>query len=333
MIFADMHCDTITELYKKVKKGSNETLRKNTLHIDLYKLKEADYLLQNFAIFINKGKSQNLFKDCLSNMEFYYKEIEKNKDIILPVTSFEQIRNNIKKGKMSALLTVEEGGVLEGSIENLHKLYQLGVRMITLTWNYENELGYPNFDNKKFTKSGCSKPDFHIVNEEQGLKKTGIYMLEEMEKLGVIVDVSHGSDKLFYDVCHYARKPFVASHSNARAMCNTCRNLSDDMIKELANLGGVMGLNFCADFLNEHSNGVCYMEDIVQHMKHIKKVGGIDVIGLGTDFDGIENELEMKDASGMMLLFDEMLRNGFNSSEIEKIFHKNVLRVYEEILC
>ena len=80
MIFADMHCDTITELYKKVKNGSNETIRKNTLHIDLYKLKEADYLLQNFAVFINKGKSKELFKDCIRNIEFYYKEMEKNKD-------------------------------------------------------------------------------------------------------------------------------------------------------------------------------------------------------------------------------------------------------------
>lgn len=332
MIFADMHCDTITELYKKVKNGSNETIRKNTLHIDLYKLKEADYLLQNFAVFINRGKSKELFKDCIRNIEFYYKEMEKNKDIILPVTTFEQIRNNIKKGKMSALLTVEEGGVLEGSIENLHKLYRLGVRMITLTWNYENELGFPNFDIKKYNESGCSKPDFHIANKEQGLTTTGIYILEEMQRLGMIVDVSHGSDKLFYDVCHNSKKPFVASHSNARKICNNCRNLSDDMIKELANHGGVMGLNFCADFLNEHSNGMCYIEDIVQHMKHIKKVGGTDVIGLGTDFDGIENELEMKDASGMMLLFDEMLRNDFNSSEIEKIFSKNVLRVYKEVL-
>ena len=332
MIFADMHCDTITELYKKVKNGSNETIRKNTLHIDLYKLKEADYLLQNFAVFINKEKSKELFNDCLRNIEFYYKEMEKNKDIILPVTTFEQIKNNIKKGKMSALLTVEEGGVLEGSIENLHKLYQLGVRMITLTWNYKNELGYPNFDRQKFNESGCSKPDFHIVNKEQGLTSTGINILEEMQRLGMIVDVSHGSDKLFYDVCRYTKKPFVASHSNAREICNSCRNLSDDMIKELANHGGAMGLNFCADFLNEHSNGMCYIEDIVQHMKHIKKVGGTDVIGLGTDFDGIENGLEMKDSSGMMLLFDEMLRNDFNSSEIEKIFNKNVLRVYNEIL-
>ena len=332
MIFADMHCDTITELFKKVQAGSNETLRKNTLHIDLNKLKKADYLLQNFAIFINKAKSNEPFTDCIKNINFYYNELSKNKDLILPAMNFAQIVKNKKAGKMSGILTVEEGAVLNGDINRLHKLHELGVKMITLTWNYKNEIGYPNFDMDAFLKSKEKSPHFKKIENEKGLTSTGIFFVEEMEKLGIIIDVSHGSDALFKDVLQYTKKPFVASHSNARSVCNHCRNLSDDMIQKLANRGGVMGINFCSDFLNETSNQMCYIEDIVMHMKHIKKVGGVEVIGLGSDFDGIENELELKDASGMMMLIDEMIRNDFTLTEIEKIFNGNVLRLYKELL-
>ena len=332
MIFADMHCDTITKLHRERKKGSMETLKNNSLHLDLCKMKKADYLLQNFAVFINKEKSDNPYRDCLENIQFFKEEIKRNEDLILPAQSYEQIEQNKTCGKMSALLTLEEGAVLKGDVSTLHEFYDLGVRMITITWNYSNELGYPNVDLMPYLKKEIEKPNFTNPETKKGLTETGIHIIEEMGRLGIIIDVSHGSDALFYDVCRYTKKPFVASHSNARAICHHNRNLSDDMIRTLALRGGVMGMNFCADFLNPDAHGKCYIHDIIVHMQYIKNIGGVEVIGLGSDFDGIEDELEMKDASGMVLLLEEMHRSGFTMSEIDKITHENVLRVYKELL-
>lgn len=332
MIFADMHCDTITKLHREIKQGSREALNTNSLHLDLCKMKKADYLLQNFAIFINQGKCDNPYQACLENIQFYKEEMHKNNDLIIPVTTYEQVIQNEKNEVMSALLTIEEGAVLEGKIERVQEFYDLGVRMITLTWNYPNELGYPNVDIRPYLKNEVDKPNFHIPDTTNGLTPIGISIIEEMGRLGIIIDVSHGSDALFYDVCRYTKKPFVASHSNARAICHHNRNLSDDMIRTLALRGGVMGMNFCADFLNPDAHGKCYIHDIIVHMQYIKNIGGVEVIGLGSDFDGIEDELEMKDASGMVLLLEEMHRSGFTMSEIDKITHENVLRVYKELL-
>ena len=159
-------------------------------------------------------------------------------------------------------------------------------------------------------------------------------MVKEMNRLGIIIDVSHLSDAGFYDVLKYTTGPFVASHSNARAVCNHCRNLTDDMIRELAKRGGVTGINYAADFLREVPEGeknFSYISDMVKHIKHIVEVGGIDCVGLGSDFDGIEQNLEMKDASYLPQLADALRAEGFSEEDIEKIFYKNVLRVFKEV--
>ena len=156
-----------------------------------------------------------------------------------------------------------------------------------------------------------------------------------METLGIIVDVSHGSDAVFYDVLKYANKPFVASHSNARSISNVARNLSDDMIRKLADKGGLTGINFCSNFIQPTpyiEPTYTYIKDIIKHIKHIRNIGGIDCIALGTDFDGISSTLELKDGSYMQLLADEMLKSGFTYEEVEKIFYKNLLGLYKELL-
>ena len=141
---------------------------------------------------------------------------------------------------MSALLTIEEGGVCLGEIEKLREFYEAGARMLTLTWNYENELGHPAAMQGDHWKN-------YRANEKRplGLKERGFEFVAEMERLGMIVDVSHLSDDGFFDLCEHARKPFVASHSNSRAMCGHRRNLTDEMLRMLGDRGGVSGLNFC----------------------------------------------------------------------------------------
>lgn len=317
LIFADMHCDTITTLYDKIQKGSSETLLCNELHIDIQKLQTAHYLLQNFAVFFDKGVQDALFHEALLRIAFFQEELEKNKDRIRQVTSYNEILQNEKQGLISALLTLEGGEILEGNVDNLSVFHKKGVRMITLTWNYDNELGYCHFD-----------------TEGNGLTKLGMEMVEQMESMHMIPDVSHGSDTLFYDVCKIAKKPFVASHSNARSVYDRSRNMTDDMIRLLAERGGVIGMNFFAGFTSARSreDGMCYLEDLLCHMKHVRNVGGIGCLALGSDFDGIGTGVEWQDASGMELLLHGMERAGFTASECDKITRGNVLRLYKECL-
>ena len=317
MKIIDMHCDTITTLYDKIKAGSKETLLCNSLQLDIQKLETSHYLLQNFAVFLDQGKWNHLYKEAMCRIALFQEELEKNKDRIRQVTSYNQIMQNEKDGIISALLTLEGGEILDRNVNNLSVFHKKGVRMITLTWNYDNELGHCHFD-----------------TEGKGLTKLGMEVVEQMEALHMIPDVSHGSDALFYDVCKIAKKPFVASHSNARSIYNHSRNMSDDMIRALADHGGIMGMNFYAGFTSARSkvDGMCYLEDLLQHMKHVRNVGGIECLALGSDFDGIDTEVEWQDASGMELLLRGMERSGFTSSECDKITRNNVLRLYRDCL-
>ena len=321
MKVVDMHCDTIGELWKAEKAGKPISLRSNSLHIDLEKMQKGDYLLQNFAMFVFLGREKDPLVNVLEMIDVYNRAMAENADIIGPVLNYEDIEKNRAAGKLSGMLTIEEGAVLKGNPYVVRSLYQLGVRMLTLTWNFENEIGYPN----TIVKAKDYDPSRHY-----GLKPEGIEIVREMNRVGMIVDVSHLGDDGFWDVVKYCDGPFVASHSNARAICNHTRNMTDDMIRALADKGGVMGLNFCGDFLNP--NGKSRVEDMVRHAKHIINVGGSDILGLGTDYDGIDGDLELDHCDKMPLLAQEMERQGFSTQQIEKIFHGNVLRLYREVL-
>ena len=321
MKVVDMHCDTIGELWKAEKAGKTISLRSNSLHIDLEKMQKGDYLLQNFAMFVFLGREKDPLVNVLEMIDVYNRAMAENADLIAPVLNYEDIEKNRAAGKLSGMLTIEEGAVLKGNPYVVRSLYQLGVRMLTLTWNFENEIGYPNT---------IVKAKDYDPSRRYGLKPEGIEIVREMNRVGMIVDVSHLGDDGFWDVVKYCDGPFVASHSNARAVCNHTRNMTDDMIRALAEKGGVMGLNFCGDFLNP--NGKSWVEDMVRHAKHIINVGGSDILGLGTDYDGIDGDLELDHCDKMPLLAQEMERQGFGTEQIEKIFHGNVLRLYREVL-
>lgn len=330
MRVVDMHCDTLAALREAANKGVDMELRSNSLHLDLEKMKQGDYMLQNFAMFVFLGNEEDPLTTVMQLADIFYQEMEKNKDVIGIVRKYDDILENERQGKMSALLTVEEGGVCKGELAILRNLYRLGVRMMTLTWNFENELAYPNV-----MRSGQSPLNPLVPNTALGLKEKGFAFIEEMERLGMIIDVSHLSDKGFYDIYEHTTKPFVASHSNARALGSHCRNLTDDMIRKLAQRGGVTGLNYCPAFVMDAKDGekeVCTVKRLAEHARYLANVGGIQCVGLGSDFDGIGGEVEMKNCSMLPLLEWELKKQGFHESEIEAIFHKNVLRVYKEIL-
>lgn len=348
MKVVDMHCDTISALLKKKRAGEEVSLKENDCHVSIGKMKQGEYLLQNFALFVELGGCEDPWQEVQELFELYMQELLENRDSIAPVLTYADIEKNRSEGKLSAMLTVEEGGVCEGSLDKLQTLYQQGVRMMTLLWNYPNELGYPNLDRLKgkqlqvARQSGNSsvlnlvtRNYLNTPNEKDGLTDTGIAFVERMEELGMIIDVSHMSDAGFFDVLANTQKPFVASHSNSRDVCPCVRNLSDAMIRSLAERGGVMGLNFCADFLTQVPVGVenpGTIAAIVSHAKHIVAAGGVECLGLGSDFDGIDTHAELTGADKMGLLWEALKKGGFTEGQLDKIFGRNVLRVYREVL-
>ncbi|NLM34070.1 MAG: membrane dipeptidase [Clostridiales bacterium] len=311
MKIIDLHCDTLTKLAE----DSSSQLRKNQFSIDIEKLQKSNYLAQFFAAFVDKDNHRDPFAWALKLIEVFKNEEAKNKDKIKQAYSYEDLVANEKEGKISCFLSIEEGAALKGSLDNLLLFYQQGVRLITLTWNYPNEIGYPNAEERYRNK---------------GLTAFGFQLIEAMNDLGIIIDVSHLSDKGFWDVASQSKSPFLASHSNARAIRNHSRNLSDEMIRTIAEKGGLVGINFYSNFLGDKNIGT--IQDIITHIRHMKKVGGIDILALGSDFDGISTPVEFEDCSHMDQLYYGLLKSGFSEDEVDKIFYSNALSFIKEIL-
>lgn len=313
MPIIDFHCDTIMKLMDKSQEFS---LKENNFCVDILKLKRAKSFAQFFALFIELDMVEDPLEYCLLMVDKFYEEIGKNSNDIALATNYQELMDNMNKGVISAFLTIEEGAALKGKIQQLKNFYRLGVRLITLTWNFPNELGFPNKNEE---------------DRNKGLTSFGLEVVSEMNKLGMIIDVSHLSDGGFYDVAKYSNKPFVASHSNSRTISNHPRNLTDDMIRILAQKGGIMGINFEKYFLGH--NELSRTCDMVAHITHIKNIGGIDCISIGTDFDGISTHgLEIRNIGEIEKLSIALSKNGFNEEEIDKIFYKNAIRVIKEVL-
>lgn len=314
MSFIDLHCDTISLLLE-----NGKSLYQNDIDVSIEKMKESDVFCQLFAMFVRMSdfEGPDAAYDYVKKMyAVYLKEMEENKEHIRPALCAEDVSNNRKQGLLSGILTVEEGGIIHNDIERVRELYDMGVRLVTLTWNYENSLGYPNSD----------EPE--VMNA--GLKPFGKQVVQYMNELGMLVDVSHLSDGGFWDVVKLCPGPFVASHSNSRTVRDFRRNLSDDMLRALADKGGVTGINFYHKFLGE--DGLGSVADMVRHIRHIKQVAGIDVIALGSDFDGFSGPCEVRNCAQFYKLTDALSIGGFTDDEIEKICWKNAFRVIQSVL-
>lgn len=201
MKVVDMHCDTILKLYDDLHHGKEDSLLENDGHIDLKKMQKGDYLLQNFAMFVDLSENPQPFLKANQLINHYYHEIEKYPELIKPVFCYQDIIDHQQAGIMSSLLTLEEGAVVENDLSLLEHYYRLGVRMITLTWNHVNGIGHPNLSN-----ISCYE-DMFKINDHDGLTPFGLQYIKEMERLGIIIDVSHLSDAGFYDVYHHTTKP------------------------------------------------------------------------------------------------------------------------------
>lgn len=306
----DLHCDTVMRLY-----NDGTELKKNNYHIDIEKMKKSNVLTQFFAMYVDLNQVDSPYRVCKEMIVKYQEELEKNRNLLINVNNYDQIKEIMDKNLLSGMITIEEGACIEGSLDKLEEFYDLGVRAITLTWNYENEIGYPNYK---------------YIYKDQGLKPFGIEVIKKMNDLGILIDVSHLSDGGFWDCIKYSSKPIIATHSNARGCFEHTRNLTDDMILALKDKGGIMGMNFASQFLD--GSKLSKVNSIVEHIEYIKNLAGIDVIAIGSDFDGISCDLEIKDTSYMYLLKEALKVKNYTDEEIDKIFYKNALRVIEEVL-
>lgn len=311
----DLHCDTMMGCYfRKTRLSDCEG------HINIEKLRKGGCMAQAFALFIptdgRKGRNGedpwDLYKAMLKS---WNNNIDENSAEIHRAFSADDIVKNNSEGYMSALLTVEDGIGIDGKTGRVDEMYSDGVRMLALTWNFENCIGYPN----------SSDPYLHRL----GLKPFGKQTVEHMNDLGMIIDVSHLSEGGFFDVAEISRVPFIASHSCARALRDHPRNLTDAQLKTFADHGGVVGINFCSDFLSEDRRNT-YARDIVKHMSHIRNAAGIETLAWGSDFDGIESNMDFKDYSGFPILLD-LLSKEFTEEEIDRINSGNFLRVMKDI--
>ncbi|CAI3330205.1 membrane dipeptidase [Enterococcus cecorum] len=311
MPIIDLHCDTIMKLYE----NPNSNLLENHFQIDLKRLQQKDFLLQTFAIFLDKQQYPQRKKTALHMYQRFIKELEKNAATIGLIKTQADYNENKANKQISALLTLEEGGILEGKIENLEEFYQLGVRLITLTWNYPNEIGTPNilyWDKEK-----------HILAENQtGLTKFGFECIQRMSELHMIIDLSHASDQVAKDILDSSAQGIVASHSNARKLTPHPRNLSDELIQKIADKNGLIGINFFDQFL-KLKQPTNLPAAISEHLWYMYQLVGEDSLCFGSDFDGIPGHADLNDVNSFPKIIQALKQKGFTSRQIEKISYLN----------
>jgi membrane dipeptidase len=245
-------------------------------------------------------------------------------------TSVKDIEEAHKQGKIAALIGIEGGHAIEDSVRLLRDYYALGVRYMTLT--HTNTNGWADSSGDMANAQ---------VKHHDGLTDFGKDVIREMNRLGMMVDISHVADKTFWDALAVSNAPIFASHSSARALTNVPRNMTDEMIVALAKKGGVVDVNFNCGFISQKSADAearkekpprATLADVVAHIDHIRKIAGIDAVGIGSDFDGIECTPEgLEDVSKYPSLTRALLEKGYSAEDIRKIYGGNFLRVMRAV--
>ncbi len=299
----DAHCDTLTAL----KPG--EHLTDCPTHYNLHKQAAYDRFLQVMDLWVDRGE-HDVDSRVDTYIDFFDAEIARSGGVT-PIFTAGDLTAHFtgpRSEKQAWLLGIEGGECVDGSLERLQTLFRRGVRLITLTWNTPNTLSDTNV---------TARPN-------PGLTPYGRAVVREMNRLGMVIDVSHISDAGFWHVLEETQKPVVASHSNSRTLCPHSRNLTDAMFDALVQNGGVTGMNFCTDFLG----GSRDLEQIIRHIEYFAGRGGIAHIGMGSDFDGID-ELPggITGTESLYRIFDRLLQLNYTDEQVEAIAWKNFYRV------
>lgn len=311
----DTHCDTILRV---IRSDGSYRLRDahEEGHVDVPRLRQGGVNLQFFAAYIEpQYKPDRSVRRVLQMFDCFYQEIAANPDDLYQVLCAADLTEARRQGKIGALLAIEGGEAIEGDLGVLRMLHRLGARCMSLTWNQRNQLADGAWD----CRSGG------------GLTQLGVDLVQEMNRLGMIVDVSHLSIPGFWDVVDVSTKPIIASHSNARAVCDHIRNLNDEQIKALAKNGGVMGLNMDSSFLCTGEQAT--IEHVVDHAMHICELVGSKHLGIGADFDGISRPpIGLENVSKLPSLTEALLKRGLSDEQVRDILGENYLRVIKTTL-
>ena len=300
----DLHCDTLNRLYES---GKNIESHKGS--VTLSGMKSYAKCVRCFAIWtddkISESEAERQFYEMY---DIFKKQLYLFKDDVIQITD----KNSLESSKIGMMLTVENCSVLNGNVNNIEKLINLGVKVFTITWNGENSLGYGQLENK-------------------GLKPFGRECIAAFNETPAILDVSHISEKGFYDVCELTKRPLLATHSNAKSVANHNRNLSDDQIREIIKRKGLIGLNLYRAFLNDAPEKA-NKYDVIRHAEHILSLGGEDVLAIGTDFDGAKVINELDNDKKLIKLEKFFVKNGFSRELTDKILYKNSEKFFIENL-
>ncbi|MGI6403214.1 MAG: dipeptidase [Oscillospiraceae bacterium] len=291
----DLHCDTVTRCLEE---GWN--LDHPDLHLSLSRLPKSIKLCQAAAIYIPDKYRGKEAQDYFTRAYHLYRaECTCKQHDLLPLQAF----HALPEAQTTFFLTVEGGAALGGDLAWVDKLWELGVRMMTLTWNGANEIAGGAISGGGFTPFGRQ-------------------VVARMEELGMAVDVSHLSDEGFWQLCEFATAPFCASHSNARALCGHPRNLTDEMLQEIIRRGGVVGINYCRTFLTPEGKGA-NINAVVRHIHHMLDLGGEDAVALGSDFDGTDLPDDLQGVQDLEPLIQALIQSGLSDKIVGKLLFEN----------
>lgn len=318
----DLHCDTLYECCETGKR-----LRENDLHINFTAAQRYSHYAQFFALFCGactQDDAQARGRDCLLDtpadnrlarmLQTAAREFSDNADWLMFCRSAADLQKAADIGKAAAFLSIEGAELLPDRPDALDIAYDAGVRLITLTWNYRSRFG-------------CSS----AVNQEEGLTDKGKQLAVDCIQKGIIVDVSHLSERGFWDVCEAIDGPFVASHSDSRALCRHHRNLTDAQFSEIVRRGGLVGINLYVPFLVRQGDAA--LDDAIEHIAHFLELGGEKTIALGCDFDGC-NRLPagVNGLGDLYKLADRMLAKGYRQSVVDGLFYQNASAFIQKML-
>ena len=305
MRYFDLHCDTmLTCQYKNI------PLRDNELHISMKKAEAIDTFVQCYAVFLHDSLRGEKAVECFDQVaDRLVQEVEENRDVLTLCQNPGDLQALSRHG---AILTVESAAALGGDLKNLEDWKKRGVKMCTLTWSGENELGRG------------------VLSEGTiGLTDFGREVVKEFEKAGILADISHASPELFWDVVEIATRPLVASHSNAKKICGHPRNLTDEQFAAILKTDGLVGLNFYDAFLNDDESKAG-MEDILRHAEHFLSLGGEDHLAMGGDMDGSTMPQDMKDGLAAIPRLYELFLRHYSQTVTDKIFYDNAARFFTQ---
>ncbi len=302
----DLHCDT---LYECEKQGFS--LSVNPLQLDLTRGRHYTPWSQVFAVWVpDTLRGRSAFKwceDCLHSIRAQAASRPRQLTIVTDVASW---NDAIAGDRCAAILAVESGAAIAGDIRNLSALFRLGVRILTVTWNGENEWGY-----------GCE------CNAENGLKPFGKQAVKEAQRLGIVLDVSHLNERGFWDVAEISQTPFIASHSVSYTVNEHPRNLKDDQFLAIAERGGVVGLNFCKSQLGEQT-----FDAIYRHLDHFLSLGGEKAVAFGGDLDGTDLPPSWGGIAVYEDLWGYLSKKGYKDALLTQIFFQNAANFFADAL-